>query len=75
MKIIVVLCFIVSCLMILKKSRNFARFLKSYEDRLHLLTEEKIFWSIEDYFQGLVSVISFWLGIAVACVIVLAWVL
>jgi len=59
MKIIVVLCFIVSCLMVLKKSRQFSKFLKSYEDRLPLLSEPKVFASIEDYFKVLVRIIFF----------------
>lgn len=75
MKLIIVFCFIISCWMVLKKSRQFSRFLKSYEDRLELLSEPKIFSSIEDYFQGLVRLIFFWLAIASVCVILLAWVI
>ncbi|MCX6744542.1 MAG: hypothetical protein NTX82_03390 [Candidatus Parcubacteria bacterium] len=75
MKLIVVLCFLIACLMVLKKSRQFSRFLKSYEDRLPLLSEPKIFESIEDYFRVLVRIIFFWLVIAGSCVIILAWVI
>lgn len=75
MKIIVVLCFLVACLRVLKKSQKFYRYLKAFESNLPLLSEKKVYTYMAGYFKELVIEIAILLAALCICVIILAWVL
>lgn len=75
MKIAVVLIFFLANYKVIKNSRQFARFFKSYKGQFDLLYDERVYNSVLERFSTLVKRIVFWMVIAYVCIVVLARVL